>query len=83
MVQLETEVKEIIRGVLFVSNQGKKEVVAGAKIIDDLGADSLEIFEVALQLEEKYGIEIPDEQIKELVTVSDAIDCIKKKISQR
>ncbi len=83
MVQLETEVKEIIRGVLFVGRQGKEEVVPEAELATDLGADSLDFWELALNFEKEYGIEIPDEEIEGLVTVGDAIDYIEKRVSGR
>jgi len=80
MVQLETEVKGIIREVLFVNEE---EVVSEAELVADLGADSLEIFELALQLEKEYEIEILDEEMECLLMVGDVIDCIRKRISGR
>ena len=49
------------------------EVVPEAKFIDDLGADSRDIVELVMALEDKYGIEIPDEDAEKIETVGDAI----------
>ncbi|OCP05517.1 MULTISPECIES: acyl carrier protein [unclassified Ensifer] len=52
------------------------EVVEAASLIDDLGADSLEVSQMAMMLEEEFDIQIPDEWTDRLVTVGDAIDLI-------
>ena len=46
---------------------------------DDLGADSLDLFELVMALEEEYGIEIPAEELTELETVGDVVECLKNK----
>ena len=48
-----------------------------ASFVDDLGADSLDIVELVMALEEEYGIEIPDEDAEKIQTVQDAINYIK------
>jgi acyl carrier protein len=54
------------------------EVVPEAKFIDDLGADSLDIVELVMALEDEYGIEIPDEDAEKIETVGDAIRYIEE-----
>jgi acyl carrier protein len=54
------------------------EVVPEAKFIDDLGADSLDIVELVMALEDEYGIEIPDEVAEKIQTVGDAIRYIEE-----
>jgi acyl carrier protein len=54
------------------------EVVPEAKFIDDLGADSLDIVELVMALEDEYGIEIPDEDAEKIQTVGDAIRYIEE-----
>ncbi len=57
------------------------KVTPDAKIVDDLGADSLDVVELLSQLEEEYGIIIPDDDAENLVTVADvakAIEGLKK-----
>ena len=53
------------------------EVTLEAKFIEDLGADSLDIVELVMALEEEFGIEIPDEDAEKIVTVKDATEYIK------
>lgn len=54
-----------------------EKVTPDAKIVDDLGADSLDVVELLSQLEEEYGIIIPDEQAESLATVSDVANAIE------
>lgn len=54
-----------------------EEVKAEAKFIDDLGADSLDLVELIMSLEEEYGIEIPDTAAEKLRSVQEVIDYIK------
>jgi acyl carrier protein len=56
------------------------EVTSEAKFIEDLGADSLDIVELVMALEEEFGIEIPDEDAEKIVTVKDATEYIKAHI---
>lgn len=53
------------------------EVTLESSFIDDLGADSLDIVELLMALEEEFDIEIPDEEAEKLATVSDVVDYIK------
>jgi len=57
----------------------KEEVTDEAKFVDDLGADSLDTVELIMALEEESGIEIPDEDAQNLITVGDAIKYIGEK----
>jgi acyl carrier protein len=56
----------------------KTEIVPEAKFIDDLGADSLDIVELLMALEDQYGIEVPDEDAEGLQTVGDLIRYIEE-----
>ena len=56
----------------------KSKVVPGASFVDDLGADSLDLVELIMAMEEAFGIEIPDEVAEKITTVQDAIDHVKK-----
>ncbi len=55
------------------------EVTPDKAFIDDLGADSLDIVEMVMEMEEEFGIEIPDEDAEKIKTVQDAITYITKK----
>ena len=54
------------------------KVTADAKIVDDLGADSLDVVELLSRLEDEYGIMIPDDEVENLVTVQDVANEIEK-----
>ncbi len=69
------KVKKMIVEQLGVN---ESEVVPEAKFIDDLGADSLDIVELIMALEDEYGIEIPDEDAEKIETVGDAIRYIEE-----
>lgn len=73
-MSIEERVKEIIVQQLGVS---ESEVVPEAKFVDDLGADSLDLVELVMALEEEYGTEISDEEAEKIVTVGDAYAYIK------
>ncbi len=68
------KVREIIVDQLGVEED---EVVMDASLIDDLGADSLDVVELIMALEEEFDIEIPDEEAENIMTVGDVVDYIK------
>jgi acyl carrier protein len=76
-MSVDAKVKELIVQQLGVS---ESEVVPEAKFIDDLGADSLDLVELVMALEDEYGIEIPDEDAEKIVTVGDALKYIQEHI---
>ncbi len=69
-------VRNIISEKLAV---GISEVTESASFVDDLGADSLDTVELVMEFEEKFGIDIPDEDAEKIRTVKDAVDYIEKK----
>jgi acyl carrier protein len=75
----DNRVKEIIVEQLGVN---ESEVKPEAKFVDDLGADSLDLVELVMALEEEYNMEITDEDAEKIQTVGDAIEYIKSHISQ-
>ena len=70
-------VKEIIVEQLGVAEDSVKEE---ASFIDDLGADSLDIVELVMALEEEFDIEIPDTDAEKVVSVSDVVEYIKDNV---
>ena len=68
------KMREIIAAQLNISED---EVTEDASLKDDLGADSLDLFELVMALEEEYSIEIPTEEYENLDTVSDVIEYLK------
>ena len=71
------KVKEIIVEQLGVA---ENSVTTEASFIDDLGADSLDIVELIMALEEEFDIEIPDADAEKVVTVGDVVDYIKENV---
>jgi len=71
---VEQKVKQIIVEQLGVD---ENQVDNNASFVDDLGADSLDIVELVMAMEEAFEIEIPDEDAEKLQTVKDAIDYIQ------
>ena len=76
------EVLEKVKGII-VEQLGVAEtaVTMEASFIDDLGADSLDIVELIMALEEEFDIEIPDEDAEKVVSVGDVVDYIKDHIA--
>jgi len=70
----EGKIKEIIAEKLEIDLD---QVTEGAKFIDDLGADSLDVVELIMTLEDEFDVEITDEQAEKIVTVGNAIDFMK------
>ena len=73
-MSVEAKVKSIIAEQLGV---GEDEINADSAFIEDLGADSLDIVELVMALEEEFGISIPDEEAENIKTVGDAIAYIE------
>lgn len=67
--------------IVEVLNVDESEVTMESTFIDDLGADSLDVFQIIMGLEEEFDIEIPNEEAEKIVTVGDAVEQIKKAIS--
>ncbi len=56
----------------------REKVVPGASFVDDLGADSLDLVELIMAMEEEFDVEIPDEEAEKITTVQNAIDFVAK-----
>ena len=66
--------REVIAGVL---NVDPKEITLETTFLEDLGADSLDVYQIIMKIEEAFEIEIPPEQAEHIVTVGEAVDLIK------
>ena len=71
-------------GEIIVEHLGctQGEVVPEASFIDDLGADSLDIVELVMAMEEAFGVEIPDEDAERIQTIGDAISYLRGKTEE-
>ena len=76
MATIHDRLKKIVVEQLGVD---EGEVVPSASFVDDLGADSLDLVELIMAFEDKFGIEISDEEAEKMVTVKDVIDYIDSK----
>jgi acyl carrier protein len=70
---IESKVKSIVAEQLGV---GEDEIKPNASFIEDLGADSLDIVELVMAMEEEFEVEIPDEEAENIKTVGDAVNYI-------
>ena len=77
---IEERLKQIVVNQLGVEEAA---VVAKAKFIEDLGADSLDIVELVMAFEEEFSVEVPDEDAEKLQTVGDVVKYIEEKTSKQ
>ena len=70
------DIKEVVVEQLSVNPDEVKEE---AKFVEDLGADSLDVVELVMALEEKFDIEIPDDEAEKILTVKDVVNYIESK----
>ena len=68
------KLKKIIAEVL---NVDADEITMDTTFVDDLGADSLDVFQIIMGIEEEFDIEIPNEEAEKIVSVGDAVEQIK------
>ena len=76
-MSLEARVTDLIVEQLGVS---REQVVIQASFVDDLGADSLDIVELVMSMEESFDIEIPDEDAEKMQTIADAISYLEERL---
>ena len=69
------KLKEIITDVL---NVDAEEITMETTFVDDLGADSLDLFELVMSFEDEFGVSIPSEELEKMVTVQDVMTYIEK-----
>ena len=67
--------------IVEVLNVEEDDITMDTTFIDDLGADSLDVFQIIMGLEEEFDIEIPNEEAEKIVTVGDAVEQIKNAIN--
>ena len=77
MASVEKRIKSIISEQLSLD---EKDLRGADAFIEDLGADSLDIVELIMAMEEDFDLEIPDEEAEKIVTVQNAIDYVKDKL---
>ena len=80
MSSIEERVKKIIVEQLGVE---ESKVVSEASFVEDLGADSLDIVELVMALEEQFDTEIPDEDAQKILTVKSAVDYVSSRVLEK
>lgn len=75
--EVQAKLKEIVMDRL---NAEEEQIKPEASFVEDLGADSLDIVELIMGIEEEFDIEIPDEDAEKLITVGEAMNYIKAKL---
>ena len=72
------KIKEIIVDVL---NASEEDITMDTTFVDDLGADSLDVFQIIMGIEETFDVEIDNEEVEKIVTVGDAVEQIKNALN--
>ena len=62
-------------------NVNADEITTETTFVDDLGADSLDVFQIIMGIEEEFDIEIPNEEVEKIVSVGDAVEQIKNALN--
>ena len=73
------KVEDAIKATLKV---GDKAIEPGSRLTDDLGGDSLDMLELMMALEERFGFEVPDEDAESIATVQDIVDYAKRRLAE-
>ena len=74
------ELEKLQKIIAEVMNVDEEEINMDTTFVDDLGADSLDVFQIIMGIEEEFDIEIPTEEAEKIVTVGDAAEQIKNAI---
>ena len=74
------EFEKLQKIIAEVLNLSEEEIRPDSTFLDDLGADSLDVFQIIMGIEEEFDIEIDNEEAEKITTVQDAVDQIKKAV---
>ena len=75
------EFEKLQKIIAEVLNLSEEEIRPDSTFVDDLGADSLDVFQIIMGIEEEFDIEIASEDAEKIVTVSDAVEQIKNAVN--
>jgi len=75
------ELEKLKNVIAEVLNVDPDEISLDSKFVDDLGADSLDVYQIIMGIEEEFDIEIPTEQAEKITTVEEAVEMIKSAIN--
>ena len=71
------ELEKLQQIIAEVLNVDTEEITPDTTFVDDLGADSLDVFQIVMGIKEEFDIEIPAEEVEQIVSVGDAVEQIK------
>ena len=74
------EFEKLQKIIAEVLNLSEEEIRPDSTFVDDLGADSLDVFQIIMGIEEEFDIEIPTEEAEKIASVGDAVEAIKKAV---
>ena len=75
------EIEKLKKIIADVLNVDEAEIAMDTTFVDDLGADSLDIFQIIMGIEEEFDIEIANEEAEKIATVGDAVEQIKNALN--
>ncbi|MCI5995630.1 MAG: acyl carrier protein [Blautia sp.] len=75
------EFEKLQKIIAEVLNVDADEITMDTTFVDDLGADSLDVFQIIMGIEEEFDIEIPNEEAEKIVSVGDAVEQIKNAVN--
>ena len=75
------EFEKLQKIIAEVLNLSEEEIRPDSTFVDDLGADSLDVFQIIMGIEEEFDIEIPNEAAEQIVSVGDAVEQIKNALN--
>lgn len=74
------EFEKLKEAIAEVLNVDPDEVTEETTFTEDLGADSLDVYQIVMKIEEAFGIMIPEEEVRQISTVGEAVDLIRNSI---
>lgn len=75
------EFEKLAKIIAEVLNVDANEITLDTAFVDELGADSLDVFQIIMGIEEEFDIEIPNEEAEKIVSVGDAVEAIKSALN--
>lgn len=75
------EFEKLAKIIAEVLNVDANEITLDTTFVDELGADSLDVFQIIMGIEEEFAIEIPNEEAEKIVSVGDAVEAIKSALN--
>lgn len=75
------EFEKLAKIIAEVLNVNANEITLDTTFVDELGADSLDVFQIIMGIEEEFDIEIPNEEAEKIVSVGDAVEAIKSALN--